>query len=109
VIGLHDILAKVLYACQGSLGLEQPTLSSITNANSMCRPESSGMCRISLIRTYEPNIISVARIATACSESEGITQEASKENLFKGIYLHDNHYVLLAGPLFRLLHPIEYF
>ena len=49
------------------------------------------MGRISLIRNYEPNIISVARIATACAESEGITQEASKENLFKGIYLHDNH------------------
>jgi hypothetical protein len=67
------------------------------------------MGRISLIRTYEPNIILVARIATACAESEGTTQEASKENLFKGIYLHDNRYVLLAGPPFRLLHPIEYF
>ena len=57
----------------------------------MCRPESSGMGRIPPIRTYEPNTISVARIATTRAESEGITQEASKENLFKDICLHDNH------------------
>lgn len=49
------------------------------------------MGRIPPIRTYEPNTISVARIATTCAESEGITQEASKENLFKDICLHDNH------------------
>ena len=49
------------------------------------------MGRIPPIRTYEPNTISVARIATTRAESEGITQEASKENLFKDICLHDNH------------------
>jgi hypothetical protein len=46
----------------------------------------------SLIRTCEPNGISVAQIATACAETEGITQRTNESNLLKGIHWHENHY-----------------